>query len=327
PSDSSGNPKRARVPQTRRWQASAISSPPPRQSPFTAAMNGFGRPNRPSSRARPARPCRTASSADGRTAIAPRSPPTEKTRGRPVTMTTRTVLGATSDRTSSSSAKSAGVRALTGGWLSRTSAVLSSTTVSISFCASAIGPAHTLQQAARGVIASTQPRLQSGQPWLQDVGIERPDLLERPPVRADDLAQDGVDLGGLAEVLGDAREGLRARGQPDPLGDVLPRGRPRRDVRLGKEREEAWVLSPASVPVQEDAALGLAAEVALGTQRGQYSPDGTVVRDQGRALSGEDVEGDIDADEIEHRQGPHQQPVVHHPGADGRRADARRAGG
>src|SRR5262249_56481771 len=108
-------------------------------------------------------------------AIASRSPPTEKTRGRPVTMTTRTALGATSDRTSSSSAKSAGVRALTGGWLSRTSAVLPSTTVSISFRPSAIGPAHALQQGARGVIAPTELGLQRGQPRLQDAEIKRSD--------------------------------------------------------------------------------------------------------------------------------------------------------
>src|SRR4029077_7812777 len=108
------------------------------------------------------------------------------------------------------------------------------------------------------------------------------------------------DLVGLAEPLRDAAEVLVDEAEPDALGDVLSGGGPRDDVRPGKKGEEARVRSPAPVAVQEDSALALPAQVALATQRVQYSPDGAVVGDQRRALPGEDVEGDVDADEIEH---------------------------
>src|SRR5262245_43552111 len=206
PSDSSGKPKRARAPHTRRWQASAISSPPPRHSPFTAAMNGFGRPKRSSRRARPTRACCAASSADGTRASAPRSPPTENTRGDPVTTTTRTALGARIDRASASSAKRAGVRAFRGGLSSRTTAMLPSITVSTSRRRSAIVPADALQQGAGRVVTTAETFLEGGQPRLQQRRVELAQPVQRTLVRADDLAQDRVDLVALAQVLRDAAE-------------------------------------------------------------------------------------------------------------------------
>src|SRR5215470_6575361 len=322
PSDSSGNPKRARVPHTRRWQASAISSPPPRQSPFTAAMNGFGMAKRSSSRARPARACRTASSADGKRAIAAKSPPTENTRRRPVTMTTRTALGATIDRTSPSSAKSAGVRALTGGLSSRTTAVLPSITVSTSLRVSAIVPAYALQQGARGSVPAAQSGLQRGEPGLQERGIELSDLLERALVRANDLAHDGIHLLAVAQLQGDTAEILVDEAHPDPLRDVLSYIRPPCHVRRREQSEQARIFSTAPVSIQEDSALGLPSQVALCAQRLQDSSDATVVGDERRPLPAEDVEGDVDANEIEGRQRPHQHPRVEHPRVDGRRGDA-----
>src|SRR5262249_52039016 len=319
PMDSSGKPNRARVPQTRRWQASAISSPPPRQSPFTAAMNGFGMPKRASSSARPARAWLSASPGDGRSAIAPRPPPTENTRRTPVTTTTRTALAATIDRVSASSAKSAGVRALTGGLSSRTTAVLPSTTVSTSFLVSAIGSTHALQEGARGLVAIAEARLQRCQPGLQEGRVERPDLLERALVRADARAQDGVDLLALAQSLGETPEVLVDEPQPDALGDVVPRTGRRCGVRLCEQGEQARVRAPAAVPVQKDAALAFPSQVTFRAHGAQAPAHHAVLGDQGRPLPVEDVQRHVDADEIERCQRAQQHPRIRQLPVDGGR--------
>src|SRR5262249_16932833 len=251
----------------------------------------------------------SASPADGKLAIAPRSPPTENTRRVPVTMTTRTALEETIDRVSASSAKSGGVSALTGGLSIRTTALPPPATLplrlppaAISLPGSAMGAPHALQQGARGLVAVAEARLQGRQPGLQQGRVERPDLPERALVRADDLAQDGVHLVALAQALGETPEILVDETQPDALGDVLARTGPRRDVRLCEEREQARIRSPAAIPVQEDPALALPSQVAFRTQRPEDSTDLAVLGDERRPLPVEDIERDVDAHEIERRE-------------------------
>src|SRR5262245_31854786 len=218
-----------------------------------------------------------------------------------MTMTTRTALGARIDRTSASSAKRAGVRAFRGGLSSRTKAMLPSITVSTSCRRSGIVPTDALQQGAGGVVATAEAFLQGGKPRLQQRRIELAEPVQGPLVRADDLAQDGVDLVALAQLLGDAAQILVDEAQPDPLRDVLRRPR-RGDAASRQQGAQERVHAAAEVPIEEDAALALPSEVPLGAQHPEDAPGVAVVGDQRRTGPGQDVERDVDADEIEHRQ-------------------------
>src|SRR5688572_15200133 len=106
PRPTSGRPTFAVLENTRRWQASAISSPPPKAKPLTAAITGFPQPSIPSITHWPRAETSTAEVAVMRDSSAMSAPATNAFGPAPVTMAAPIAASSRTRRNAASSASS-----------------------------------------------------------------------------------------------------------------------------------------------------------------------------------------------------------------------------